>query len=1018
MPTRSRYRRILIATVAVALVAPAAAVWQSATPAAAASLTTAWQNGAFSTNVGGVVSRSDVVLGQPNSAAAQSLPLGNGSLGAAAWAANGFTAQLNRSDTMPYRLSPGQVSIPGLSAMTSASNFSGNLDLYNGVLHESGGGITMNAWVAAGKDELVVDVSGVNASTQQSATLSLWSGRSPSASTSGAYASLAQTWQDNSQSGNSGQTFGAMSTITAGGQNVSTSVVNSTQVKVSFTPNSNGTFRVVVAAPSWTGGNPESTAQSLIGGDASAAGSSLLATQSSWWNGYWANSGLIEINSSDGTGQYMENLRTLYLYDEAASMKSGTYPGSQAGVADMFAFDQDQQDWYPAGYWLWNLRGQIAANLSSGDFNLNVPIFDMYLNDLPSIESWTNAQMGGKPGACVPETMRFNGNGYYNGGNNTQNASCATASSPSYNALNVTSGAEIALWVWQQYQDTGNVSFLQKYYPILEQTATFLLAYQSVGSDGFLHATANAHETQWAVTDPTDDIAVDQALFPAVVKAATLLNTDSSLVSQLRTAENQIEPYPRAGQSSLTTLLNSQPTSASTVANLDSQGADVIADSYQPSATLHNGENIGLEPLWPYGVIGDSTVVNGDNLTALEDRTYNSRPNSAGSDWSFDAVDAARLDMGSQVASDLTTITENYQAYISGMANLFNGNVGDEPYIEQQSTVATALDESLATDYDGTLRFAPAWPSGWDGSGTVYIQGGSKVDVQVEGGTLATAAIVAGSTTTMTVRNPWSGSQAEVVNGSTGAVVVSPTTASTFGLPVTAGSSYLVEQPSNPTTSLAFAQVTGTQASAYKTLGSKQIGLPKGSAASNLAASFNDVGITADNNTAPGDWDGGGASFSETALTNAGDGPGASISSGGLTYTMPGAAAGANDNTVAEGQTIDVSGSGSHIGFLLSASYGPASGTATITYTDGSTQSASLNAPDWFSTSAPSGGTVAVNSTYQNRQGNTTYTHTADIFAENFALSSGKTVASVTLPAGSALTSGTPAIHVFSIAIG
>jgi hypothetical protein len=133
---------------------------------------------------------------------------------------------------------------------------------------------------------------------------------------------------------------------------------------------------------------------------------------------------------------------------------------------------------------------------------------------------------------------------------------------------------------------------------------------------------------------------------------------------------------------------------------------------------------------------------------------------------------------------------------------------------------------------------------------------------------------------------------------------------------------------------------------------------------------------------------------------------------------MPNAAASTNDNTVAEGQKIVVSGSGSSIGFLLSASYGPASGTATITYTDGSTQTVTLNAPDWFSTSAPSGGTVAVNSTYQNRQGNTTYTHTADIFAEKFALTSGKTVASVTLPPGSALTAGTPALHVFAINVG
>jgi hypothetical protein len=1017
-PRHPLRRPLPAASAALALAGALALAPQLAQPAAAQSLSTAWQNGAFSVDTGGVVSRSDVVLGQPNTAPAQSLPLGNGSLGVAAWAAGGFTAQLNRSDTMPYRLSPGQVQIPGLSAMTTASNFTGHLDLYNGVLDESGGGMTLQAWVPAGKDELVVEVTGAPAGAAETASLNLWSGRSPAATASGAYGALAQTWVDNSQTGNSGQTFGAMSAITAGGQNVSASVVSSTKVQVSFNANSNGTFAVVVAAPKWTGGNAISTATSLIGSDTTTAASSLLATQSSWWNGFWANSGLIEATSSDGTAQYMENLRTLYLYDEAASMKSGAYPGSQAGVADMFAYDEDQQDWYPAGYWLWNLRGQIAANLSSGNYALNLPIFSMYLNDLPAIESWTSAQMGGLAGACIPETMRFNGNGYYNGGSNTQNASCATASSPSYNAENVTSGAELAMWIWQQYLDTGSTGFLQTYYPILEQTATFLLDYQSLGSDGYLHATANAHETQWAVTDPTTDLVADQALFPAVVKAATLLNTDSSLVSRLETAENEIEPYARASQSSLSTLLNAQPTSASAVASLDAQGTDVVADSYQPSAAIENSENIGLEPVWPWGVVGDDTNVGGDNLTALEERTFAARPNVDANDWSFDAVDAARLDDASAVESNLVSVTEKYQGYISGLA-AFNPSSTDEPYIEQSSTVATAMDEALATDYDGTIRFAPAWPSGWNASGTVFIQGGSKLDVQIEDGTLATAAIQAGSSGTLSVRNPWSGSggQAEVVNGSTGAVVVGATTATTLSVPVTAGSGYLVEQPSNPTTSLSFAQVTGTQATAAKHLGPVQIGLDPATAYANLAASYNDVAITADNDTAPGDFDGGDASFSETALTNAGAGPGAQISSDGVTYTFPNVAAGTNDNTVAEGQIIDLSGSAADLGFLVSASYGPATGQGTITYTDGSTQTYSLTVPDWFSTTAPSGGAVAVNSAYQNRQGNTTYAHTADIFAIDVALASGKTVASVTLPPGSALAAGTPAIHVFGLAL-
>src|SRR4029077_5041823 len=116
------------------------------------------------------------------------------------------------------------------------------LDLYNGVLVESGGGMTMQAWVPAGKDELVVNVTGANPGTQETATLNLWSGRSPSTAASGAIGSLAQTWVDNSQTGNSGRMFGAVAAIAAGGQNVSASVVNSTQVKVTFNPNSDGTF--------------------------------------------------------------------------------------------------------------------------------------------------------------------------------------------------------------------------------------------------------------------------------------------------------------------------------------------------------------------------------------------------------------------------------------------------------------------------------------------------------------------------------------------------------------------------------------------------------------------------------------------------------------------------------------------------------------------------------------------------------------------------------------------------------
>ncbi len=806
---RTTRKKFLAAAAATGLAAALALVAGPPTAASAATLTTAWQSGAFSENVGGIVGRSDVVIGQANSAATQYLPLGNGSLGVAEWAAGGFTAQLNRSDTMPDRKSPGQVKIPGLAAMTSASNFKATLDIYNGVLNESGGGMTAKIWVAGNKDELIVDVTGANPANTQTATVNLWTGRNPTAAASGAIATLAETWVDNSEgSGTSGLTFGSLAAITAGGQGVTTSVVNSTTIQASFKPNTDGSFRVVVGAPTWTGGNAATTASSLLGSDATAAESSLLSTQSSHWNSFWSASGLMEISSSDGSGEYLESLRAIYLYDEAASMTgTSTYGGSQAGVADMFNFDQDHQDWFPAGFWLWNLRAEIATNMSDGNFAENVPIFNMYLNDVAALKTWTSAQMGGKAGICVPETMRFNGNGYYGG--SASNASCSIAASPSYNAENVTSGAEIALWIWQQYQDTGSLTFLQKYYPVMEQAATFLLAYQTVGSDGFLHATANAHETQWAVTDPTTDLAADSALFAATIAAAQKLGTDASLVSQLQTASSKIEPYSRTDAATHQQLLT--PSS-------DAGGTDVISDSFQPTATIHNDENIGLEPVWPYGLIGDNS-----SLTAIADRTYNSRPNVYGNDWSMDAIDAARLDMGSQVQTDLVQITERNQAFIAGAASLGGTTPGDEPYLEQSATVGTALDEALATDYDGVLRFAPAWPSAWNVSGTVYVQNGSKVDVQVQGGTITTAALIAGTTGSMTVKNPFAST--EVVNGSSGAVVVSPTTAATFSVPVTAGTSYLIENTASLTTSYTFAQVTGSVATTDKHLGPVQLGL-------------------------------------------------------------------------------------------------------------------------------------------------------------------------------------------------
>jgi hypothetical protein len=709
------------------------------------------------------------------------------------------------------------------------------------------------------------------------------------------------------------------------------------------------------------------------------------------------------MSSADGTAQYLENIRTLFEFENAAEEPtSGSLPGSTSGAASLFNFSQDQQDFYPASFWFWNLRQQVAANLSTGEFSQNLPVFNLYLDNLSTIEAWTKANMSGLPGACIPETMRFNGNGYQSDTSTTDAVSCQN-STATYNGETITSGAEISLWIWRQYQDTGDLSFLKTYYPIISNSALFLYSYANKGSDGLLHTVSNAHETQWDVTDPSTTIAAMQALFPAEIQAAALLNTDQTLSAELTTAEKELPDYARTDESTHTQLLT---------ASSDSTGTDVLGDSYNPTSAFHNQENIGLEPVWPYGAIGDTS-----SLFPLAQRTFTYRPYVNDLDWTDDPIDAARLDLPSSVQSTLVADVEKYQVFDNGMASWL-GNSSSEPFIEEPGVVTTALNEALATDYDGTLRIAPAWPSAWNASGTVYIQGNSKVDVQVESGVTTTVGIVAGTAHSMTIRNPWPGQQVQVVDSTTGATAVAPTTASTLTLNAAANNSYLVEPTANPTTALTFSQVTGTAATAAKHLGNESIGIDARTVYASLAASYDNIGITSDTNTGVGSFDGNGASMSATALANAGVPSGGKVAAGGLTFQWPAEGGGQKDNTLAAGQAISVSGSGSTLGFLFVATYGPVSGTGTIAYTDGTTQSYTLSSTDWQATPT-SGETTAITEAYQNRQGNTQYAKRSYVLYTGIPLASGKTVAQVVLPnVGPAPVAKVPEIHVFSIAVG
>ncbi|HEX4724314.1 MAG TPA: GH92 family glycosyl hydrolase [Pseudonocardiaceae bacterium] len=190
-----------------------------------------------------------------------------------------------------------------------------------------------------------------------------------------------------------------------------------------------------------------------------------------------------------------------------------------------------------------------------------------------------------------------------------------------------------------------------------------------------------------------------------------------------------------------------------------------------------------------------------------------------------------------------------------------------------------------------------------------------------------------------------------------------------------------------------------------------------------IEAAYDNVGISPDSNTSVANFDGDGFAYSANGLAAAGVTPGGTLTANGVSLTFPDASVGDPDNVAAQGQTIDLptaSAGATKLELLGSASNGNTSGTLTITYTDGTTQTATIGFSDW--TLGGGGGTpafgnlLAVSTPYRNMTSGGSQSVGTDLFYTTpIALAAGKTVAGVTLPA---TTSGGGTIHVFTLGVG
>jgi hypothetical protein len=566
---------------------------------AATSNSTAWRSGHLVVDTAKLVSGSDLVLGSPASQPWQSMPVGNGTLGAAVWAAGGYTAQLNRYDTFPDLKSAGQLGIPGLLKMTAATDYTGRVGLYDGQLVESGGGMTATSYVDATKDRFVIEVTGADSNLTQTVDLKLWQSRTPITYASGSTAALAETFTTPYTLPKGTTTTGALAAITTSGTGASATVVDGLTVRLAFKPKTDGSFRIVAAVPAYTSGSIGDVASAALTGATNGSASTFASAHRSWWHSFWAATAPMKIISSDGTGEYMQNLRALQMYTTASSQR-GTVPATHGAVIRLFSSFQDKADWAQDHFWHFNQRMRTSANFGSGMASFNRPYIDLYESRLAAMTAWTqshlkNAAGGAVAGACIPELLRIDGTG---DGSPAYTAEQGCTDSDAYTNRIMSSGAEVAYNIWLQYKYTNDAAVLTAGWPLMKAVTRFYMDFAKPSSpaNGKVHMTPSyALEFTGSATDPATDIAAIHTLFPIAAQAA-VLQGDTTFAAQLRTA--------------LPTFVDQPITTKN--------GSTVLARAAVGAAS-GNQQNAELEPIWPWGQYGDgalSTIID-DASSAL-----------------------------------------------------------------------------------------------------------------------------------------------------------------------------------------------------------------------------------------------------------------------------------------------------------------------------------------------------------------------------------------------------------------
>ncbi len=410
----------------------------------------------------------------------------------------------------------------------------------------------------------------------------------------------------------------------------------------------------------------------------------LLKDHVAWWHDFWNRAG-IDLYSADGRGKTLERWYYLSLYHLACNDR-GTLPPAEGGLV--------ANSWYGKFHLemhFWHAIGFLAANRP----DMLAPSLPWYLQALPQAK--LNAATMGLQGAKYPKMTSFPGK-----------------ESPGSTNLRIYwHVGEIPTIIWWYYLYTGDEKFLQRMYPVLQNTAEFVRSFvvqnPKTGVYEILPPIATCDETTIpdSVRNPGFTLAEFNVALDVAAKASKLLNQDVELSRQWRHVRDHLAPIPHNGEAYLI--------------------YESFAGTWTPKHTRSHPSVLG--PFFPTRVVPDDRLIRTTYDKVLSswswDKTW-------GWDFGFTAAVGAYLNR----PNDAVNVLLHAEKALSPAVTFRGGSVNS--YLPGNGALVMAINEMLLQSLDGYIRLFRGIPPDWRVAfHSLRAAGAFLVSAKMESGTVA-----------------------------------------------------------------------------------------------------------------------------------------------------------------------------------------------------------------------------------------------------------------------------------------